>query len=186
MIKDKTIKTRNIIVLSGNSGSGKTSLCAEICRSRKNQSLDIAGILTLPFYQNGNKTQLIVENLRSGECYPLANLKTINDGPEIGKWCFKSEGLEKGLIALKHSTPCDLLVIDELGPLELVHAEGWVYALELLKKGFYRQSIVVIRPSLLATFYGFFPNFNLITIMLTKETFDMNFEKIDRLLGNSQ
>jgi nucleoside-triphosphatase THEP1 len=186
MIIDKTTKLHDIIVLSGISGSGKTKLCSRLCHSRKNQGCDIAGILTLPFYQNGNKTQLIVENIRSGECHPLANLTTTYDGPEIGKWRFNSEGLEKGLIALKHSTPCDILVIDELGPLELLHGEGWFYALKLLKKVFYRQALVVIRPRLLPEFYSFFPDLNLTTLMVTEETFDITFVKLDRLLGNTR
>ena len=44
--------------------------------------------------------------------------------------------------------PCDLFIVDELGPLELIRAEGWVNALETLRQPTYRVGVVVIRPEL--------------------------------------
>ena len=45
----------------------------------------------------------------------------------------------------------DLLVIDEIGPLELLHGEGWTAALPLLNSPVYRVGLVVIRPELVET-----------------------------------
>ncbi|MCJ7625183.1 MAG: hypothetical protein MUO76_16925, partial [Anaerolineaceae bacterium] len=43
---------------------------------------------------------------------------------------------------------CDLLVVDELGPFELVRAEGWVSGVKLVDGGNYRLALVVVRPEL--------------------------------------
>jgi hypothetical protein len=51
--------------------------------------------------------------------------------------------------ALSHSTPCDLLVVDEVGPLELRGERGWAKALEVLRSREYRAALVVCRPGLL-------------------------------------
>jgi hypothetical protein len=50
---------------------------------------------------------------------------------------------------LSAATPCDLLIVDELGPLELVGGHGWVHALDVLRKGDFGAALVVCRPSLL-------------------------------------
>jgi len=56
---------------------------------------------------------------------------------------------ERGARALADATPCDLLVIDELGPLELLGDRGWVDALEVLPRGEFGSALVVCRPGLL-------------------------------------
>ena len=50
---------------------------------------------------------------------------------------------------IQSSIPCDLLVIDELGPLEFKLSLGWVSALEVIKTAQFRLALVVIRPELL-------------------------------------
>ncbi len=47
------------------------------------------------------------------------------------------------------SVPCDLLVIDELGPLEFNLKVGWLSALDVVKTGQFSLALVVIRPELL-------------------------------------
>lgn len=56
-----------------------------------------------------------------------------------------------GQSVLEISLPCDLLIVDELGPLELTHQMGWRAALEILPRAGYRLALVVIRPELHAT-----------------------------------
>ena len=58
--------------------------------------------------------------------------------------------MDWGNRVLASSLPCDLLLIDELGPLEFNLGLGWVSALDLIQSGQYRQALVVIRPELLA------------------------------------
>ena len=43
----------------------------------------------------------------------------------------------------------DVIIIDELGPLELEEGYGYQQALHLLDEGRYRKAVVVVRPSLL-------------------------------------
>ncbi len=57
---------------------------------------------------------------------------------------------------LKSSTPCDLLVVDELGPVEFRLSSGWVSALDVIKSKQYRLALVVIRPGLLELAEGIF------------------------------
>jgi nucleoside-triphosphatase THEP1 len=70
----------------------------------------------------------------------------------MGQWQFHQEGLRWGAEILRRAAPCDVLVIDELGPLELTREQGWTVALDVLSAGKYRMAVVVVRPALVAAF----------------------------------
>lgn len=167
-----------IVVLSGESGSGKTTICTRVVTLARARGLEVAGVLTPPRLAGGRKVGLDVEDIRTGQRRPLAepyaepcpessgrepsargrsqracrsNAGAI-EGPATESWHFHMDGLTWGTKVLRHATPCDLLVIDELGPLELIQGQGWTVSLELLRAGRYRLALVVVRPALLPYF----------------------------------
>jgi len=50
---------------------------------------------------------------------------------------------------LEEAVPCDLLMIDELGPLEFQRGEGWVNGFDVIENGEYSTALIVVRPSLI-------------------------------------
>jgi nucleoside-triphosphatase THEP1 len=146
-----------IIILSGVSGSGKTTLCNHIYKQLMSMEIDVAGVLSLPYFDNGRKTKILVKNLKSGEQEILAGLDDVFDGPKIGQWNFSCKGLETGLNAMRESSPCDVLIIDEIGPMEILNSKGWHFALELLNSLNYKKAIIPMRPWLLDQFMELTP-----------------------------
>ena len=73
-------------------------------------------------------------------------------------WAFIPESLDWGneILGSKH-TPCDLLIIDELGPIELERGQGWQNGLSAIASGKYRVAAVVIRPELISTAIHLWP-----------------------------
>ena len=141
-----------IVLLTGESGSGKTTLCARVVASLKVRGLDVAGVLTLPRFADGEKIGMDVEDVRTGERGALAERATVGVGTANLAWKFNASNVERGTQILRAATPCDVLVVDELGPLELVHAQGWVIALDILRAVKYRAALVVVRPGLVESF----------------------------------
>jgi nucleoside-triphosphatase THEP1 len=141
-----------IIVLSGVPGSGKTTLCQEIYRRLSDQGVDVAGIISPPVFENGIKTRILVRDLRTGRQTQLAEIEATPGSLTEKRWRFSSEGWEHGRTGLARALPCDVLIIDEIGPIEILLSEGWVYALELLKEVEYRKALVTVRPELLDHF----------------------------------
>lgn len=141
-----------ILVLSGASGCGKTSLCAQVVEMAKAQGLAVGGVLTSPRLDGGRKVGLDVQDLHTGRSWPLAERAAATDGPSTGGWHFHAAALEAGRQALQQAVPCHLLVVDELGPLELVRGEGWRVALEVLAAGQFRLALAVVRPALVRRF----------------------------------
>ena len=140
-----------IFVLTGESGCGKTTLCKRVVASLKARGLDVAGVVTLPRLaaQRGEKIGMDVEDVRTGERVALAERVAVGKGTANLSWQFDASSVERGAQILREATPCDVLVVDELGPLELIHNEGWIVALDILQAGHYRAALVVVRPSLL-------------------------------------
>jgi nucleoside-triphosphatase THEP1 len=67
-----------------------------------------------------------------------------------GRFLFDPRVLSWARQRLSPATPGDLVVIDEIGPLELERGEGWANALDVLKEGDFGLALVVVRPELVA------------------------------------
>jgi nucleoside-triphosphatase THEP1 len=140
------------VLLTGESGVGKTTYCGRIITHARKQGLAVTGLLTPSRSRNGRKIALDVEDIRTGKRRPLAEGVGSAKGPATEKWQFHLESLNWGAEILRRATPCDVLLVDELGPLELTRNLGWTVALDVLRAGKYRLAVVVVRPALLAAF----------------------------------
>jgi len=172
-----------IVILSGKSGCGKTTLCAQVAALARARGLAVAGVLTPPRLVNGRKVGLDVIDLRTGQRRPLAEAVAATDGPATGSWHFHAAGLAWGTLVLRRATPCDLLVVDELGPLGLLRGQGWTVGLDLLRAGRYRLALVVVRPELLARLPELLDRVQPLSLTMTEVNRDAVFEQITALLG---
>ena len=93
----------------------------------------------------------------------LCGVRTDEDRSTIGRWQMDPSVLEWGNELLRNSTPCDVLFIDELGPLEFDRREGYTEAFTVLKGSGYGRAYVVIRPECLDAFRSILPQFDMIT-----------------------
>jgi nucleoside-triphosphatase THEP1 len=141
----------HLYLITAPRGAGKTTFCRVLADQARAAGWDVAGLLSLPIFENGVKTGILAENLRTGETRHLAQLSTLNVKRStfnlpFGQWLFSSSTLDWGNEIFAASLPCDLFIVDELGPLELIRGEGWVNAFDALRQVSYRLGVVVIRP----------------------------------------
>ena len=142
--------TGHLIILSGPRGAGKTTLIQKVLDCFQNESIDIAGILSLPVEEDGVKIAIDGLDLRSGETRRLAVRNPGLSGDlATRQWLFESQAMQWADSILEISTPCDLLVVDELGVLEFERGRGWLSGIKALDDGLYSAAIAVIRPELL-------------------------------------
>lgn len=85
-------------------------------------------------------------------------------GPHTAGWRFDPAVLAWGNTVLQAACPCDLLIIDELGPLEFERSEGWLAGLSAIDAGNYRWGVAVIRAELLAAGQRRWPTTEIISI----------------------
>ena len=133
-----------VLVLTGERGVGKTTVCCKTIASARIAGHTCGGILTLSRtgldrevldVSTGRKRQLTVE--------PGAGLIVVQ-----GRFRFSPAVLSWGQSVLCSATPCSLLVVDELGPLEVEKGKGWSSAFEILGEGKFVLGLVVVRPEL--------------------------------------
>ena len=93
-----------------------------------------------------------VVDVASGQHRRLATRRKesdTRDGPTTLRWQFDAEALAWGDAVLRAATPCDLLVVDEVGPLEFERGEGWMGGLAAVDSMAFATAFVVVRPGFL-------------------------------------
>jgi nucleoside-triphosphatase THEP1 len=150
-LDNKSLEGR-LWIISGEIGAGKTTLCACLIQAFDALGWQISGLRSPAIMEAGQKTGIAVENLASKAIRKLAvqatKLQELEDEPM--HWTFDPEVLAWGNQVFMQVVPTDLLVVDEIGPLEMNRGEGWVNALSALDSRQYRQAILVMRPKLLS------------------------------------
>lgn len=139
-----------LTIVCGPSGSGKTTYCSQYVERARCARLAVAGILEVNEPADGERRRLLARDLRTGMAMLLAELvPPIGDSLRSGRWWFHVATIAWANQVLRGSCPCDVLVVDELGPLELRRGAGLVEALRVLDKREYGEALVTVRPSLL-------------------------------------
>lgn len=136
-----------IHILSGESGAGKTTLCIATVARLQRVGAVVTGIVSPSRFEESRKTGIFVQDIRSGEQRLLAER---GNHDNLG-WSFDPDALQWGTDVLEAASPCDVLVVDELGPLELKHNKGWTIAWEVLDARNFLVALIVVRPSLIQT-----------------------------------
>lgn len=134
----------SIIILTGERGVGKTTACRETVALAKAKGYTCGGILTLT-QPDG---ELDVTDVNSDETHRLTLPPDVKPAIIQGRFRFAPETIGWGNTVLAQATPCQLLVVDELGPLELERKGGWQKAVDVLRRGNFALALVVIRSEL--------------------------------------
>lgn len=142
--------TGKLILVSGPIGAGKTAFCLAAIELARTRSWDVSGLISRPFFEGGVKTAIDALNLRNGETRRLACLREGRSAAiATQNWYFDAEVLDWGNEVLRRAVPCDMLVVDEMGPLEFERQQGWLEGLHALDSRLYQLAFATVRPNLL-------------------------------------
>lgn len=156
-----------VVIITGERGAGKTNVCQALVKLARQQGLRLQGVISPAVFTGGMKTGIQVENAATGERRLLAHVNQNNSQSDLqtDHWVFDREAMSWGSQILEQSGDCDLLIVDELGPLELLQHKGWVEGLAALDQMNYRMGVVVIRPELLEIAKNLWPKAEVFEIM---------------------
>jgi nucleoside-triphosphatase THEP1 len=110
-------------ILTGERGVGKTTLCLEFARGRP----EFAGIVSPAIFDpSGQKVGFSALCLQTGERWDLGRSDITLDGPVYGKYSFSAAGIARAIQCLQTALelPDRIIVLDEIGPLEMQRGEG--------------------------------------------------------------
>jgi nucleoside-triphosphatase THEP1 len=142
------------VVVTGSPDCGKTAAVVRLAEMLQS-SVPIAGFVQTAEIEDGRKVGFRVRDLASGDETRLARLAGRRGGEFGTRFAFSAEGFALGRAALGRAEPGGVVIVDELGPVEL-RGEGHMPAVvkAMTVPGLAAAVIVVRRslvPSLLAT-----------------------------------
>ncbi len=146
MPSDADLVSTSIVILTGARDAGKSTVCRKTVALAQAAGYTCGGLLTLK-HAGGT---LDVLHLQSGERRRLTMDRRTPSTVIQGRFLFDTETIAWGNEVLQRAQDCQLLVVDELGPLEIERGGGWQAALDLLREGAFTLALVVVRPELLA------------------------------------
>ena len=140
------------ILLTGRGGAGKTTACWKALPALRAGGIKVAGFISPPLLDaDGKKTGIEMLNLASGEHHTFAHVVSRNDDPDVGVYRLESDAIDwaRGVLAAALFSDIDLLVLDEIGPLELKRGGGFAFALQpLADPERIPTAIVIVRQEL--------------------------------------
>lgn len=177
-------------VLTGRVRIGKTTVCQAVADLARERGYCVRGILTPPILDpDGERLGIEVLDLASRERRVLAQvrrpvlepgnvpgqsetrLQGDFSGPQVGIYEFDAAALQWGqdVVARAIAVGCDLLIVDEIGRLELQQGIGFNRVLNLLETSIVLRSLLVVREELLDLFQHRLPGLQFISFEVTPE-----------------
>ncbi len=130
-----------LIVLTGRPGIGKTTILKRITSILKEKGISVGGILTEEVREHGVRVGFDMLDVSSGLRLRLASIHGI-DGPRIGRYSVDLNVCSKAASILL-DTDADVIVFDEIGPMELL-SDDLSDALQRLLSVEDRKSVIVV------------------------------------------
>jgi iron complex transport system ATP-binding protein len=140
------------VIVTGGRGSGKSRWCARLAEGARRRAWRVAGVLSPAVFEGGREVAIDLVDVVTDEGRRLAELRRgEGDGATTERWRFVDATLDWGNEVLRRTSdaPPDLLVLDELGPLELTRGGGLGAGLALVDELDHGVACIVVRPSLL-------------------------------------
>jgi nucleoside-triphosphatase THEP1 len=138
-------------LLIGPVGVGKTTIAERVVGLARRQGVVCGGLLT-PAMMNrcGQKVGIWGVDARTAERRILARTERDLGGPSVGPYSFDADALDWALSVLERAIgACDLLVVDEIGKLELWKGTGLAPILPRLASGEAGTALILVRDFLL-------------------------------------
>ncbi len=143
----EVIRKAGVVFLVGKRGRGKTTLLMKLVGILRRKGVEVGGVLSPRIVHGGETVGYLVRDIADGREEILCSLEP--PGFRFRRFYFRPEGIEFGRRAILEATKLPVLVVDEVGPLELT-GRGFAPALrEALRERVGGSTIIAVRPGIL-------------------------------------
>ena len=142
---------RRLIIVSGPINSGKTTYLHRLIEHYTQQGLSVGGVTAEALYEGERKWGYDVRDVRTGDRTALVRSAGDIPSPEerlqrVGRFVILESGLEFTRKVLEAGLGCDILCLDEVGPLEM-EGGGHLPALKMLLAEYHGTLLVAAREA---------------------------------------
>lgn len=115
----------SLFLLTGPVNCGKTRTLRRWLCDWEAEGVSLGGIVSDALWNFNSKIGYDVCDLVSGKCWPIIRSTTFTCDIQIGKYHFDATKIQEVVHAARATPECDLLALDEIGPLELEQHGGF-------------------------------------------------------------
>jgi nucleoside-triphosphatase len=137
-----------ILVVSGAVHSGKTTFLKNLVSTREALRLPFCGYLSPSVMVEGELAGYDLLDIRTRRTTPFLRTEGKADWPNVGPYFFLPAGLEAATSIIRGRKPGEILIVDEVGPMELSGRGVWPALKEALLKPPVHCLLVVRKPLL--------------------------------------
>ncbi len=139
-----------VFILTGKINQGKTTLTSQIVSRLREEGILVKGLLTLGNTNDSQRSAYFIKDIDTGEQTELCSTRPDRQKPNYGRFYFEEKGIQLGcnLIEQSMEEPTDLVIVDELGPLE-INDRGWAPAIEKVVESNTSAQFWVVREKLI-------------------------------------
>ena len=108
-----------MVVVTGPTGGGKTAVVTAVAERLRAAGVTVAGFVQPGIFDGEAKAGFGIRDLATGDEAVLASLSEGEKGDFGTRFSFSEDGFRLGREALGRATSSSIVIIDELGPIEL-------------------------------------------------------------------
>ncbi|MCK5776459.1 MAG: DUF2478 domain-containing protein, partial [Bacteroidales bacterium] len=144
----------NVVVISGDTQSGKSSFLTEIQQALEKKAINQVGFIADSIYEGDQIKGHLIKDISTNDSFRISFRDFKENSQKIGRFYLLDEGLEFGKNIIKKintSTSNDVVIIDEIGRLEL-DGGGWSAEVKELLTDKSKPIILIVRGKYLDEF----------------------------------
>lgn len=149
-MEKKTVAHENIILITGKVQEGKSGFIKSFIELCQQHRLNLAGFVAEGTFKNDKRDSFTLIDIATGKRVALAKRTKMEGWSRYRDFYFNPEGFKAGgeMLGGGLERGADLLVLDELGPMELA-GEGWSSIIEKLDNNYDIPQLWVVRERIL-------------------------------------
>jgi len=149
-LEKEVVSQTPVIIITGDVGQGKTSYLKEILSILQNQGLSLAGFIAEGVHENDTRLGYDLVDIENGNSSVYIRTTSNPGWFRHGKYYFSSEGeiFGRKILGAIDSGKTDIVVIDEIGPVEL-KGKAWAESVSTLVNESRMMQLWVVRKPIL-------------------------------------
>ena len=180
--KEHTTRS-SIVIITGDTGQGKTTYTLNLVKELKEKGYRVGGFLAIGTQENGKRTGFDLLDIRNSRQFELCKDTPHENRIKSGRYYFSPEGIADGneMITLNNLKEMQLVVIDEIGPMEMNNL-GWAESVACLCQSGRLTQLWVVRKSLVEKVARKWNVGNVFIFDITKDPVDAVISKLEEIL----
>lgn len=145
--KEQIKKRQPVYIIAGDQREGKTTFLKKLTGKLIKIGMHVEGIMAEGMDKEGERTGFQLVNVSNSKSVTLCGIHPKPGWEKTGKYYFNPDGIEFGRKVLSNISADAIVIIDEIGPLEMKDG-GWAASVHRILENYDNTMIWVVRRNL--------------------------------------